>query len=186
MSPGTGVAANDAERAHVEKIRAEFRVFRERNNYDDVNIDSVTALDVVRHLIDSIGAYEKFHAQEADDYVWAAHWVYWLVKLKPAYLRHGNLSLEEIDSKYANYRESGYNSVNENFAFGVALDILDIDPGAVSDDLRERFIDMLYRCNLDPWHLALTLELLFGYTGEAERVKDLQARLALVGQLIKP
>lgn len=184
MSPGAGVPASDAERAHVENIQAEFEAFRQRNKYNDVNIDSVTALDVARHLMDSLNSHHAFHGEAADKYAQAAYWVYWLVKVKPAYLRHGNLPLEDIDEKYASYRESGYNSVNENFAFGVALDILEIDPDAIEDELRERFIDALYRCNPDPWHLALTLELLFGRAAAMRRADEEAAKLAQIRQLM--
>jgi hypothetical protein len=185
MNTGVGVPANEDERTQVEKIRKEFEDFRERRGYRDVNIDTVTTLDAVRHLIDSLKAHKAFHGQDADKYMRAAHWVCWLVKIKPLYLRHGNCPLGEIDEKYAHYKESGYNAINENFAFSLALGQLDIESGQVGEDTRERFIDTLYRCNLDPAHLALTLELLFGYAAEAKRAEEIGAKYALVEQIFK-
>jgi hypothetical protein len=183
MKAGTGIKYTAEEYDHVEKIRTEFDAFRTRNNYVDVNIDSPTILDVVRHLLASLNTHKTIYGQDADKYSLTAYWVCWLVKFKPAYLRHGNLALEEIDERFGQYYESRYNTINEHFAFGLALDRLDIPPSEVDGKLKERFIEAIYTYNFDPALLAVTFEVLFGYTDAKKRAKDAEDRIAKIGRL---
>jgi hypothetical protein len=166
----------DKEREYVDNVRAEFEAFRKRKGYQDVELDTVTTLDAVRKFRGSMKGYKASHeGRDADRFQQVAYYVSWLVKVKPAYLCHGNLPLEEIDARYDKYYESGYNTINEHFAFGAALNMLEIKPGEVDNETQGSFVEMLYHGNLDPIALALTLRMMFG-TIEAKRV-EMRSRL---------
>jgi hypothetical protein len=175
---------SDQEHAQLHKIRKAFHTFQSDGNYYDIELDTVTILETVRLFSDSMRAYRVFHGRDANRYAQAAYWITWLLKTKPVHLKFGNLTLEEISERYTDYFDSKYDAINEHFAFGLALNMLDIKPSRIDESVQERFIDTLYRCNLDAAHLALTLEMLFGQTSAIGRADRAEQKSAAVKQLL--
>jgi hypothetical protein len=169
---------NSKERIQLGKLRSEFEIFRKRYGYQDVDLDTVTTLDAVRKFLDSMDAYKAFHGRAADRCQQTAFLVCWLVKVKPAYLAQGGLPPDKINEGYAQYCDSSYNTINEHFAFGLALGNLGIEPHQVGKDMQEGFIEVIYNCNFDPAVLALALRLLVGRVKAEERADAAEAQIA--------
>jgi len=184
MNTHVGKKINDLERSHLLKVRQAFLEFVRVGEYEGVGIDTISALDTVRKLLGSLESYRKANGRNESIFEQAAFRVYWMVKIKPLYLLHGNITVGEIEKDHPEYFDGKYNAINENFAFGQALDMLDVEPTEVGDDMRERFIDTLYNGNLDPAHLALSLKLLFDIVAATKRTERAETWTAKAKRLL--
>jgi len=105
-------------------------------------------IDVIRHCSyhqeNFLNETELNYANEIKQ---ASFFIYWIIKTKPIVLG-------------ASKKDAIYNTLNQIFAFYVALHMLKIDPEEVPKEIMDKFIYLFYFRDVNPKHLFLTLELL--------------------------
>ena len=133
-------------------ICQEFYRFVASGGYTDVRINPIAVKTAVKSWADDAERHSAYHNSILSPCKHAALLLYWLVKIKPVFL-----SLDAASYAESKYSESRYKTVNECFAFSLALNILGVVPKTA---IREKFIYLLFFRDVNPKHLFLTLEML--------------------------
>ena len=148
---------NEATRNYYEQIKNGFDKFKKLNHYaDKTQLDKITLLDVVQEWDDARTRYVDCYKHIDFKYKEVALLMCLIIKTKPIYFQLGNADPFHLEDEYWKRK---YNAVNELFAFYLCSTMLGFDPeNDVEPELKDSFIYMLYRFDVNAEHLFMTLE----------------------------
>jgi len=170
---------SEKTKKYYKQISGGFDKFKKLNQYaNKTQLDKITLLDLVKEWDSSRDRYADCYKHIDFKYKEIALLMCLIVKTKPIYFQLGNADPFNVDEEF--WRKK-YNAVNELFAFYMCAAMLGFDPEIdVETELKDRFVYMLYRFDVNAEHLFMTLELLYNYVRHDKVVKKAKEVMPLL------
>lgn len=132
----------------VASIYNQFEKYRILHKNSGFRIVPSLVCTLVTSLDEDLKRFEHWHGSEnSEPHKSAAFFVYWFSKVKPIQIA-------------GHHKHSNQITINESFGFVLAMSMLNIDEGRISDAFFAEFVYSLYYRDTNPKQMFFTFELL--------------------------